>query len=510
MNKIKKWYYLILITIITLLNLILVFNNNVWCDEAFVMNACKLDFPELIQYIYTTDMRPPVYLLAAKLFSMIFGLSVPALKIFSLIPAVLAMILGATVVDRNWGNGKLYTGSIFIILMGLAPITITKNIEISMYSWTAFFIVCSAIYAYNIVCNGNKKKDWIIFIISALGAATTHYYAVLTEIFIYLFLYIALLLLDKKNLKRCFLSAGVTILCYLPILPFFFHQIGIAKDTFWIKETNLGTMLSALRLPIEGENTFTFTGESTMFFWIFVFGIFFRLIINCIKSYIEKKELDKTSVFAVLCLLVILCFLFGCLVLSNLIRPLFVRRYMYVEIGLLWLYVAIVFGSKISQKTEQTICLGFIFCLFIFGYPSILNREYNTGTEQVVSYLDELMDKDDILINNMEECANWCLNYYFPEQEAYLDCDTDEFYKNELFDFSKLDTTAWYLCRGKLEIPKEVIEKENLRIEEMIDKETFEKLSESGVYDNLEEDDAYNEYNIDRYYYFSIYKITKE
>lgn len=505
MLKIKRIYYSLLIVIVTLLNLLLIFNNNVWCDEAFVMNACKMNWGELVNHIYTVDMRPPVYLLAAKLFSTIFGLSVPTLKFFSLIPAILAMIMGATVIDKNWGNGKLYTGSIFILLNGLAPITITKNIEISMYSWTAFCIVCSAIYAYNIVCKGGKKKDWIIFIISALGAATTHYYAVLTEIFIYLFLYIALLIKDRKNIKKCIISAIVTIIGYSPILPFFFHQFGVAKDTFWIKETNLGTMLSALRLPFQGENVFTFTSEFTMIFWALMIGVFVRLVVTCCKDYMEKKPLDKTIVFAILCLLVIACFLFGCLVLSNLIRPLFVRRYMYVVVGLVWLYIAIVFGSSIGEKTERFLCLGLIICMIMYGYPTILNREYNTGTEESVTYLNEQMGKDDILINNIEECANWCLNYYFPEHEAYLNCDEDEFYKNETFDFSTLDTTAWYLCNGDFDIPEEVIEEENL-VCEVLTTDGFIKLDSENLDEEIEEKEVYN---IDNYYYFNIYKITR-
>lgn len=484
----KNIYYLCLIGFITIANLILIFNNNVWCDEAFVMNAAKLDFSELLQYIYNTDMRPPAYLLTAKLFTIIFGWSVPVLKFFSLIPAVLGMILGATVVDKNWGNNKLYTGTFFILLMGLAPITITKNIEISMYSWTMFCIVCSAIYAYNIICNGENKKNWIIFIISALGAAGTHYYAVLVEIFIYLFLYISLLVKDIKNLKKCIISALATIAGYLPILPFFFHQFGVAKDLFWIKETNLGTMLLALRVPFEGENIFTFTSEFTMIFWALILGSFLYLFTTLYSAYKEKLSLDKNIIFVLLCLLVIICYLGSCLVLSKLIRPLFINRYMYVAVGLLWLYISIVFGNILEEKYAAPMCMGLIVCFIIFGYPSLLDREFNTGTETTVSYLNSVMEEDDILINNIEECANWSLEYYFPEHETYLNCDEDSFYKNELYDFSKLNSTAWYLCNGELDIAEEIIEQENLIIEEMNDLQI---------------------YNIDNYYHFSIYKIIK-
>ena len=398
-------------------------------------------------------------------------------------------VLGATVVDKNWGNGKYYTGTIFIILMGLAPITLTKNIEISMYSWTMFCVTCSVIYAYNIICNGEKKKAWVIFIISALGAAGTHYYAVLVEIFIYLFLYITLLIKDSKNIKKCIVSAIITIIGYIPILPFFFHQFGVAKDTFWITETNLGTILYALRLPFEGENIFIFSSEFTALFWTLIIGSFIHLFTIVFSSWSKKQTLDKTHVFALLCMLVIACFLGSCLILSKLIRPLFIGRYMYVAVGLVWLYLAIVFGKILEEKLAAPMLLGLIICFVLFGYNLLLDREYNTGTDATVSYLDSVMQDDDILINNFEECANWCLEYYFPEHESYLNCDEDSFYKNELYDFSLLDSTAWYLCKGELDIPEEIIEKENLIIEPIENLRIFD---------------------IDKYYHFYIYKITKK
>jgi len=504
MSKIKKPYYICLITIVSLLNFMLIFNNNVWCDEAFVMNACKLNFRELTDYIYNVDMRPPVYLYSAKLFSMLFGLSVPALKFFSFIPAVLSMILGATVIDKNWGNGKLYTGTIFILLMGLAPITITKNIEISMYSWTAFCIVASAVFAYNIVFKNAKKSDWFLFVLYALGAATTHYYAVLVEIFIYLFLYIALLIKDKKNIKQCLFSAFATILCYTPILPFFFHQFGAASDLFWIKKTNLGTILQALRMPFQGENRFTFTSEFTMIFWALIIGTFMYLLITSASDFIEKKKTNKDFLFAIACILVIACFLASCLILSKLLRPLFVNRYMYVTIGLLWLYIAIVFGKLLTEKLAAPMCLGLVLCFIMFSYPTLMDREYNTGTDDTTTYLNNAMSEKDILINNIEECMNWNLDYYFPEHETYLNIDLDEFYKNESFDFTTLDTTAWYLSDKGLDIPSEVLESANLSCEVV----TSDGLVPVDV-DTIDELENIITYNIDSYYYFTIFKITK-
>lgn len=501
----KNTYYIGLIGFVFLANLALIFNNNVWCDEAFVMNACNMDTKELFDLMYNQDTRPPLYLFTAKIVTTIFGCSVPVLKFFSLIPAVLSGILGATVVDKNWGNGKLYTGTIFILLMGLAPITTTKNIEISMYSWTAFFVVASTIFAYNILQKNDKKNNWILFILCALGAAGTHYYSVLVEIFIYLFLYVCLLIKDKKNLKPCIISALMTFVGYIPILPFFFSHFGITSEHFWITKTNLGTILEALRLPFEGENRFIFTTEFTIIFWMLILGSFIYLFSITYSDLTEKKKAKQDIIFALLCLIVILCFLGSCLVLSKLIRPLFINRYMYVAIGLLWLYIAIVFGELITEKLAAPMCLGLILCFILFSYPTLLNREYNTGTDKVINYLNDTMSENDILINNIEECMNWNLNFHFPEHEAYLDVDTDEYYKNETFDFSKLNTTAWYLCDTNVDIPDYILESETLSCE-VLTSEGFIDVTPD-TYDNIDDIETFD---IDQYYWFNIYKITSK
>ena len=138
-------YYIALISGIALVNILLIFNNNVWCDEAFILNACRYNIKELLIYIAKYDMRPPLYLVCIKIWSLIFGIGVPQFKIFSIIPTILVLIVGIRFIECDLYGSKKYIATIYALLTGLSPIGLTKNIEITIYSWAFCFVTCSAI-----------------------------------------------------------------------------------------------------------------------------------------------------------------------------------------------------------------------------------------------------------------------------------------------------------------------------------------------------------------------------
>lgn len=482
-NKLRL-YYIVLIGVIFALNFCLIFNNNVWCDEAFVLNACRLNgFKELFKYIAYQDMRPPLYLIGAKLYTCIVGVSVPALKIFSLIPTFLTMLLGATKIHKNFGNDKVYVGTSFILLTGLSPMGMTKNIEITIYSWVMFWVVCSIVLAYELYFYPTSRKKWGAFVLCALGAAATHYYGVLTEIFIYLFLFIALVIKNRKLLAKCIIISIITIVCYVPILPFFYYQFTTAKKNFWIRSTDIYTLLSSIRAPFEGENAFKFCNDFTALFWILVIGMQVYVIYTFLN---EKKKRTTIIYFYTLCCITMALFLICGFILSRLIRPLYIDRYFYVMVGVLWLVISI--SAEIYVENVKQFCLyvGMILCMFVFAYPSMLDREYSSETKELVAFIDENISTTDIFINNIEECANWEIEYYFPNHKTYLNRDEGIYYKDSKFDFSTLETTAWYICSGELDISQDILDENNLKCQWI----------RSGEFDH--------------YYYFDIYKISKK
>lgn len=474
-------YYIALISGIALVNILLIFNNNVWCDEAFILNACRYNIKELLIYIAKYDMRPPLYLVCIKIWSLIFGIGVPQFKIFSIIPTILVLIVGIRFIECDLYGSKKYIATIYALLTGLSPIGLTKNIEITIYSWAFCFVTCSAIYAYK-ACKNTSKKNMVFFVLFSLLSSATHYFALVAVAYMYVFLFVFLIYKNKCYIKNCIYMILFTILGYLPILPFFLYQFGIAKKTFWITKVDIFTMLSSLRMPFEGENAFKFTNEFTMFFIILGASALVFCLQHIIESKSSKKALDSDIVFCLCICGILLLFLLTAYIISKVIRPLYVTRYFYNVTGLYWLLLSIM--SERMLKSKSFFMIGLILTMFIFAYPQVYHREYATETKNSVAYLQSLVQPSDIFINNKEECASWVLNYYFPDNETFINCSEGIYYKDYIFDFSSLNRTAWYLCNGDFDLDENILESNHLTCEE------------------------YGTINLDNYYYFTLYKIS--
>lgn len=481
MKQIKQNQFIIIVCFfIFCINFSLIFNNNVWCDEAFIINACRLDFRELLSYIATDDMRPPLYLITVKIWTAILGHEVWKFKLFSILPCILTILIDGSIIKKNWGKKSFF---IFALLVGLSPASMTKNIEITIYSWTMFWVTTNILLAYEFYKNQSVKYR-VLFIITSLGAAATHYYALIVEIFIYTGLFIILLVKNPalKTIKNIIGISMITIVAYLPVLPFFIKQFMIARQSFWILETEISVFPNSMRMLFEGENKFTFSNEFSVFMWGIIFFLFYFI---CIEIFQNNHKLTEDYIYLFSCFCICLLLPISGYIISLIIRPLYISRYYFCVSGILWIFISV----SISFLKKKDIYLGIsalITVMFIFNYPIIYEREYTTETQITIDKIAPNLGDDDIFINNIETCASWVLEYYFPQHEYFLDNNQGVYYKDQDFDFTTLNQTAWYFCQG--DFPLSEAELNDLQID-------LEYIGEG---------------NFDNYYYVSIYKLTPQ
>ena len=273
------------------------------------------------------------------------------------------------------------------------------NIELRMYTWSMFFVTCSGVFAYEIFLYEKNKKTITLFILASLGAAYTHYYAALTECFVYLFLYISLLLKNKNNIKICFKLSIITIIGYIPWLPIFIKQSTTVKDGWWLQDFSIDNMLDFIKYIFNGEFTHLF---------IFLFS----LIIVCIISYTKNNIEDKEILFSLSC---IFSFLFtvilGC-ILSKLVRPLFINRYMYPGVGLLFLGIVIGLTKLDYSKLLREGIIALIVINFPFSYAVTYSQEYKNGTDKFKEFVHENINEQDTIYTDMSHMGWTILPYY--------------------------------------------------------------------------------------------------
>lgn len=441
--KNKRIYYGVLITVLSLFIISLIFNDNLWGDEAFTMLTLKGNFKDIINTT-ARDVHPPLYYLIAKIFVLIFGYSVPAVKIASVIPIILTMILGATLLDKYFGEKSPLIPTLFILLMAFAPNFLHMSYELRMYSWGLFFVSFSALAAYGIYLEGFTLKNSSLFIIVSLCAAYTHYFSLVSVGIIYLMLFVALLFKSIKYLKECIIISIITIVGYLPWFFIFLKQLNSVSSNYWIPDIKFGTIIGYIKYP--------FNNELININFIICIMAIISLIINI---YTDKKN-RKESIFALMCISLFFLTVGLGVVLSLIIRPIFVIRYAFPTTALLWLGILIGLKQLLHNKIHCILLASIIFLNGFYSYDFNYNKEYNKGVDQVKSYINKNAKESNVFITNNTH-FNWTiLKYYFPNNKVYL---------SKEFDFTnmKKDQTIYHFSNSSaIGIDKNILSKNNI------------------------------------------------
>lgn len=411
-NRYNNLSYIIF-TILSLFSISLIFNNNVWFDEAYTLSLIQHNYSEVIE-ILKSDMHPPLYFISLKFFCEIFGYSILVTKIFSVLGYIATLLLGCTVVKKHFGSD---TSVVYILTIGAIPMSLYFSVQQRSYEWCIFFVTLCFIEALLFI-KSCKYRHCIIFVIAALFAAYNHIYALLAVGIIFAFLNIYIFTKSKKLIKTIILSDISIIIGYFPWIFPLLYQTESASGSFWLK------------------------GVEPLSVVVFASGLVISTLI------LAKKENRRLSViFAITCVLSVQAI--GLLV-TIFIRPFYIARYSVVISGIFALLVA--FGTQhIKENVKNIICVLLcalnVACLIgtgIFEYNPSMNNFFNRFDE-IASSTDTFLYCDSsfgILSYYYPENTHIC-TYYEPWFSAFdnVDCVNKKDIVNDI-DF---DNTVWFV-----------------------------------------------------------------
>ena len=409
---------IVLITAVTLLYVSLIFNQNIWTDEAFTMQL--VNSHSIIEIIKGTavDVHPPLYYLIAHFLVALFGTSVQVYKIVSIVPMVLTMLLGLFYV-KPWFGTK--AAVLFILFLNAIPCVMEYGVQVRMYSWCIFFISFAAFSAYGYY-QFKSKKYLLLLTLTSLCACYTHNFAMISAVFIYVLLGGALSFKERRFPLLWLLSGGLIGILYLPWLIVLYNQTNDRVGNYWISNIDKKTVLGYFS-DIFGSGI----PYSTMMFvtlWIIA-------IILLAVSIHNNKSIGS---FGILLFLVpILTTLLGVMV-SVLITPFFVARYLLPCMGLLALGLALAFRNE--KNYVYTFLCMFLVCMIGNSYYANYKEEYlSTNIDEFLVYMDEKMGDNDIIIYNYETFGFIYECYFDAEQLVFL----------EDFDFGGEYENVWFI-----------------------------------------------------------------
>ena len=143
----ENWLFIAIILLGTLFLLIPAFHENIWFDESYSVAIVNHSFGE-IWTIGSHDVHPILYYWMLKVINLIFGESIIAYRIFSVMGIVVLGTLGLTHIKKDFGKT---TGLLFTFFSFFLPVMLNYALEIRMYSWTIVFVTLMAIYLYRFI-----------------------------------------------------------------------------------------------------------------------------------------------------------------------------------------------------------------------------------------------------------------------------------------------------------------------------------------------------------------------
>ncbi len=414
--------------ILSAVYLSLVWNNNVWMDEAFTASLVHTDLAGVITRSMA-DTLPPLYNIILKLMTDIFGYRVPAMKITSVIPMILTLLAGATTVRKRLG---IYASLLFMTLITFMPQMLYYGVEIRMYSMGFLFATLSGIWAYEIVCEPSLKNYAVFTVVSAL-AGYTHHFAFVTAAFAYLYLLLYCIFFDKKNIRKLFICLGGTFVFYLPCLIVTLKQISRVSGYFSMPDVDLPTFIKYARYPYTVGVTFASV------LCLVLIGAALALFIY---KTVYKKSHDRKYYYAICCFSVYYgVLIFGTVVSKIMTANIFVDRYLVFSMGLLWLFAAIVLSDEkkiFFAALAATIVIGA--CTYVTEY----RIEYENTADEEIEFLRENLGEGDVLfcIGGHEEMEN-CIPFYTYLDDATPDITFVPTLENAIDTAQRNNATLW-------------------------------------------------------------------
>jgi hypothetical protein len=297
-------------------------DKSVWLDEGFSLLTARLSWGEILE-TQALDVHPPLYFLLLKLYTLLFGESVGAVKIFSVIPMVLALFAGWLFLSKEFSkrSGVLFASCFFVLLPAAH-----YSVEIRMYSWAVFFVMMTAISAWR-AARTDKVYWWAAFGVFIAASAYTHHYAAAMVAVGGGIFFVHTLVWDRGKIYKVALSGVLALVLYSPWIPVVTGAFSGAGENFWIGNTEEGNPLNCFLFDFRGSNI-VFTGFLLLNFCAALF------------AFLTAKKRTAVDIFA---FYGVLCF-FGVSMVSLgvvlFISPVLADRYLAPALGLIWLFVA--------------------------------------------------------------------------------------------------------------------------------------------------------------------------
>lgn len=394
------------------------FDNCFWGDEGILIVAARKDWSGMLEYV-AMNGHSPFHYAFSWLVVKLFGESGFIYHFAATLPFFITIILGITIVKKWFG---VCASIVFMTLCTLLDSAMKYNLEVRMYAWCQVFILLSFLMAYKIYTTKNNLF-YVLMTLFSIGAVYSHYYALAS---IGIFYFVLLLYKFKENKKEIWkiIVSGMLILgCLYPWLVY-------AKEASGVVISDYGIQMVEWKECIEFIFMSKYSMKLLKLFVIMLIVIFIfdnKIIQFTTDEKAKKKFIIKLSINNIqinriwIWILGGVSAVFGTIIASRLISeimyPIIVLRYLYPANVIMWLLFAILIGKLKFKRFWVVLLVAGIMSNAIPTYIDILKEE-RANNKRLEETIDKtVMDENDQIYTDIVHFAWTVSQVYYPNNE---------------------------------------------------------------------------------------------
>jgi uncharacterized membrane protein len=274
--------------------------KNLWNDEAFSWHI-SLESVTNLTFISAGDIHPPLYYLVLKLWTILFGDTIFAMRLLSVLFSSFSLIFLYLITTKILG--KIWTLAVLTLYL-TSPINIYFAQEIRMYALNLFFNLGSVYYFIKIlqIRDPDKSKldiNRIFYLLFSIAAIYTHYFSFFVILSQYTFFIIFISVFNTRVKKIISVNLVLILISYIPWIPILIMQM--MKGQEWRKSININQLFEKLTLFFKDillGSYYYLTGSET-FLTVLSLMVIIIIITSCYFYISSLKNIIRRSFFSI-------------------------------------------------------------------------------------------------------------------------------------------------------------------------------------------------------------------
>lgn len=387
-SRIIVWAPVLAIAIYLGLTLLTINRFSIWHDESYSATLIETNFTDIINRT-GLDVHPPFYYLLLKLWSLVVGDSILALRLLSTICMTGAILVTWLFFKKIYGETA---GLITLFGMSIGSFLIRYGQEMRMYSLGALLAACSTLILWKLLFETTSKarRYWLLlaYVLISTAAIYTHYFLFFLLVAHGLFVLQTRIRKDSFSIKGALsflrrlpwdLIAALLapFILFLPWVPTVLAQFGEVRGSFWISPLKVETLTSTV------VNFFSFMQQWELVHATSIYGLAVLIICPVVmwrwfRSLGKESQKQGARLVGYLFVVPVLLLL---LVSLPPLQPAYQDRYLVFYAPFLYGAFALSITNLVWRTKAKVAKLAAIFCVVILlvGVVSVSNAGNNQG-----------------------------------------------------------------------------------------------------------------------------------